>query len=129
MTDSAGTTTDYKISIDSNAHYIFVDVLRPMTSELGRRCAEDAVRLGERNGIKCFLVDLRGSPNIQSTLPNYQFAYHDMKELGFPKDSRSALLIDPDDRSHDFMETVFNNAGYNIRIFTDPERALAWLSS
>ncbi|MET0068682.1 MAG: hypothetical protein ABW096_01480 [Candidatus Thiodiazotropha sp.] len=100
-----------------------------MTSELGRRCGEDAVRLGERNGINCFLFDLRGSPNIQSTLPNYQFAYHDMKEFGFPKDSRSALLTDPDDRSHDFMETVFKNAGYSIRIFTDLEHALAWLNS
>ncbi|PVV07783.1 MAG: hypothetical protein B6D77_13130 [gamma proteobacterium symbiont of Ctena orbiculata] len=99
-----------------------------MTNELGRQCGRDAVELGERNNIKCYLFDLRGAPNIESIFNNYEFAYREMAEFSFPKNARSALLTDPGDKSHDFMETVFVNAGYSVRLFTDPDAASSWLS-
>jgi hypothetical protein len=120
--------TEYEVSQSPDSKYIVVNIKTDMTTELGRRCGADAARLGQQNGIKCYLFDLRGAPNIESTLDNYTFAYAEMNDFRFPKDARSALLTDPDDRSHDFMETVFNNAGYAVRLFTDEAAAIAWLS-
>ncbi len=98
-----------------------------MTSELGRRCGAAAVALGSVHGISSYLFDLRRAPNIQSVLPNYEFAYKELKGFGFPRGSRSALLTAPRDRSHDFLETVFKNAGYNVRLFTNEASAIEWL--
>jgi hypothetical protein len=43
------------------------------------------------------------------------------------RDNRAAILVDPTDRSHDFVEVVSRNAGYNVRVFIEEERAIAWL--
>lgn len=118
---------DYTVSVSKDGKYILVDVKQPMTSELGRRCGMAAAELGRAHDIRFYLFDLRGAPNIQSVLPNYEFAYNELQSFGFPKDTRSALLTDPHDRSHDFMETLFMNAGYNVRLFTDETAALTWL--
>jgi hypothetical protein len=119
---------DYEVSLSPDRKYIVVNIKTDMTNELGYRCGVDAAELGLQSDIKCYLFDLRGAPNIESTLENYTFAYDEMNDFRFPKDARSALLTDPDDRSHDFMETVFNNAGYAVRLFTDEAAAIAWLS-
>jgi len=118
---------DYEVSVAEGGHYILIKVHEPMTSELGRRCGAEAARLGEENNIKRFLFDLRKAPNIQNVMPNYNFAYKDMSDFGFPRASRSALLTKPDDKSHEFMETVFRNAGYQVMIFTDKPTAILWL--
>ncbi|WP_316368053.1 hypothetical protein [Candidatus Thiodiazotropha sp. CDECU1] len=86
------------------------------------------MKLGERNNIKYYLFDLRGAPNIESVIYNYEFAYREMADISFPKDTKSVILTDPGDRSHDFMETVFLNAGYNVRLFTDLDTAHSWLT-
>jgi DNA-binding response OmpR family regulator len=39
----------------------------------------------------------------------------------------SVFLTDVDDKSHDFMETAFRNAGFNVKQFKDKDTALAWL--
>lgn len=39
-----------------------------------------------------------------------------------------ALLVSPDDHSHDFIETVARNAGLNVTIFTDLQAAKAYLT-
>ena len=83
--------------------------------------------LGTRHNINRYLFNLRGAPNIENILPNYQFAYQDMDNFGFPKNARSVLLTNPDDKSHDFMETVFRNAGFNVRLFSNESSAIAWL--
>lgn len=120
---------DYDISVSKNEKYILVKVNKPMTNNLGRRCGADATELGKSKNIKCYLFDLRGAPNIENVMNNYEFAYRDMDNFHFPRGTRSALLTDPDDKSHDFMETVFRNAGFNVRLFTCENSAIAWLES
>jgi hypothetical protein len=119
---------DYEVSIPQDRKYVLVKVNRPMTTELGIECGKAATTLGKNNDIKRFLFDLRDAPNIETVLPNYEFAYKGLESFGFPRDSRSVLLTRPDDRSHDFMETVFVNAGYYVRIFSDENAAIAWLA-
>lgn len=117
----------YQVSISKEGDYIKVEVLQPMTSELGRQSGIDAARLGNERIIKNFLFDVRKAPNVQSIVHDYYFVYEEMDALGFKSGSRSALLVSPNDKSHDFIETAFRNAGFNVRIFTDESSAISWL--
>lgn len=118
----------YEVSLSGDGTYVLIRVRGAMTRELGRRCGKDAVRMGAEHGLRRFLFDLRDAPNIENILSNYQFAYKDMADFGFDRQARSALLTNPSDRSHDFIETAFRNAGYDVRIFSDEESAVAWLA-
>jgi hypothetical protein len=98
-----------------------------MTPDLGRLCAVDAARLANERNIKKFLFDVRKAPNLQSVTEDYTYAYKEMDRFGFSRTMRSALLVSPDDRSHDFIVTAFQNAGYMIEHFTDEGSAISWL--
>ena len=118
---------DYNVSVSDNGTFILVKVNKPMTIELARRAGVDATELGERHNIKKYLFDLRDAPNIEMGVPNFIFANEEMDNFGFPKNARSALLTDPSDTSHDFMEIAQQNAGFDTRLFTNENQAVAWL--
>lgn len=118
---------DYQVSLADSGRYILIKVLVPMTSAVGARCGADAVRFGAERKIDRFLFDLRDSPNVQSIVDNYEFAHKEITVFGFPTTSRSAFLVRPDDKSHDFINTAFYNAGYVTRMFVDESEAIAWL--
>jgi hypothetical protein len=118
---------DYEVSVSKNEKFVIIDAKAPMTVDLSRRCGIDAHELARKKEIKRFLFDLRGAPNIETVLHNYEFAYQDMQEHGFSRSIRSALLTDPGDSSHDFMETLLLNAGYPVKKFSSEEDAVSWL--
>jgi hypothetical protein len=118
---------DYHVSLAAGGRYILIKVMVPMTSAVGARCGADAVRLGAERNVEKFLFDLRDSPNVQSMVDNYEFAHKEIADFGFPKSSRSAFLVRPDDLSHDFIDTALFNAGYVTKMFIDEAAAIAWL--
>ena len=118
---------DYDVSLPDGGRYILIKIFVPMTSEIGRRCGTDASRLGDEKKVNRYLFDLRDSPNIQSVAQNYDFAYSELADFGFSRNSLSALLVRPNDRSHDFIETAFRNAGYPVKLFTDEVSAISWI--
>jgi hypothetical protein len=118
---------DYEISVSENKRHIIIKISSPMTAELGRRCGVQAADIAKQNNIDRYLFDLRGAPNVDTVQSNYQFAYNDLADFGFPRGSRSALLTDAGDESHNFLETLFLNAGYIVKVFSDPDHAVAWL--
>ena len=113
--------------LSESGNYIVVRVKAPMTVELGRECGAQAVTMGEKLQVNKYLFDLRKSPNIERVHANYEFAREDMSRFGFHKDAYSALLVHPEDHSHDFIATAFETAGYNVRLFTEEELAVRWL--
>jgi hypothetical protein len=82
---------------------------------------------GKELNILRYLYDLRNAPNIESVTSNYEFAYKEMPKSPLDANATVALLADPEDRSHDFVETVMRNAGFNVRLFSEKEEAVAWL--
>jgi hypothetical protein len=118
---------DYAVSLADSGRYVLIKVFVPITNEIGRRCGTDASRLGDEKNVNRYLFDLRDSPNVQTVAHNYDFAYREMASFGFSRRSCSALLVRPNDRSHDFIETAFRNAGYVVRLFSDEASAIAWI--
>jgi hypothetical protein len=119
----------YEISIAENGKYVRVKVTAAITTELARQFSIDASSYGAKNDLKRYLFDVREARNVASTLLNYQYAHKEMADMKLDKTARSAILVSPADKSHDFIETLSRNAGYNVRLFTDEAAAIAWLDT
>jgi hypothetical protein len=88
----------------------------------------EAHAMGKILGISRYLVDGIKSRNISSILENYLFAYENMKNTpGIDKNARVAILVNTDDHSHDFVETVSKNTGFDTTMFRDRNIAIEWL--
>jgi hypothetical protein len=118
---------DLIFSVSGDKQYLLIEVKRPMTTDLVRRCGEGIAELCQKTKISRFLIDLRGAPSLVNPIHDYNFAHHDMKFLNIPRNHRAALLVDPDDQSHQFIETVMVNTGYDARLFRDKHAAITWL--
>lgn len=118
---------NYTMEISENRKYIRTVVTGKITREFAGRYSVAASEFGKANGIDRFLFDVRDARNVESTMQNYQYAYTDLPRLELERKVRVAIFRDPEDHSHDFIELVAANAGYNVRFFDDEESALAWL--
>lgn len=117
----------YAFAVDDSGRYLIVRVYGDVTRGFARAFCLAASERGAQAGLRRYLFDLRGSRNLESTFSNYVYAYEDMNALGLERNARVALLVDVDDASHDFVETVMRNAGYNLCLFRDEAAARAWL--
>lgn len=119
---------DYDVCASPCNTYILCRVAGGYTADEARFFALAAEAMSREKEIKRFLFDMREAQNESSIFRNYEYAYNDMPEMGMARSVRSAMLVSPEDRSHDFVETVCQNAGYNVRLFRDEQAAIAWLN-
>lgn len=117
----------YEISISATRTYLLVRVTKPMTRSLARQIALDMKAQSTKHNLKAYLYDVRDSRNCEGIGSNYEFVYRDMADMGFGRDVRAAILAQADDQTHDFIETLCRNAGYDVRLFREGAPAIAWL--
>ena len=101
----------YKISLSKDKAYVRIRVFEAFNGKTEKEFAENAIKDAKQHKINKFLVDVRGTPNIASSLEKYLLAYVDMDQFGLYRGSRIAILADENDESHNLVETVFINAG------------------
>ncbi|TVO51391.1 hypothetical protein [Denitromonas halophila] len=117
----------FTLSLSACGHFVLCRVSEDVTLDLIRQAALDATAFGDAHGTQGFLFDARGTRNVESIFRNYQFAHEELPTLGVNRAASFAVLIDPDDRSQNFLETAVQNAGFDMRLFTDPDKAAHWL--
>jgi len=118
----------YTITVSQNNKYIIVRVTDDMSRKLAAEIAEQALLMGKKWGTGRYLIDLTASRNRESILGSYLSAYEDLAEVPWRKTlTRVALLVDPQDNSHDFNEIVLNNIGMRATLFRDRDEALQYL--
>jgi hypothetical protein len=117
----------FKITISENGEYIIGKIYDPLNKETAQQLTEEYVKIIKSTGIKKILNDVRGTPDAMGVFNNYEFAYTVTKALNFPKDIHAAIVTDPNDKTHDFPETVANNAGYSVKVFKEIGTAVTWL--
>ena len=118
---------DFKITISENGEYIIGKIYEALNIETAQQLTEEYVKIIKSTGIKKILNDVRGTPDAMGVFNNYKFAYTDTKVLNLPKDIRAAIVTDPNDNTHNFQETVANNAGYSVKVFKEIGAAVTWL--
>ena len=94
--------------------------LREMTKEL-----RDAVL---HNGVKRVLIDYS---QTVSRLEPYEIFERPkiLTALGFPADVNVAVLYAALDENAQFLENVYRNQHFPVRVFSDRAAALSWLES
>ncbi len=117
----------YKLTLAESGKYVICQVFEPVTTEFALEFGKAAADASHQHDVSRQLYDVRAVRNVASVHHNYDFAYKDMELLELDNTNRAAILVDPNDRSHDFVEIVSRNAGYNVRVFTDEQKAIAWL--
>ena len=120
---------EYHISKADSGEVILIEVYADITSKLQRKFAREAIGKAVEMKINNFLVDASKVKSLASDTDKYLLAYKDMERFGHTKDSKVAVLVDRGDRSHDFIETVFMNAGFTCLLFHDKNKAMDWLTT
>ncbi|MBN2738399.1 MAG: hypothetical protein JXR70_15560 [Spirochaetales bacterium] len=119
---------NYTISISDDKKYIILKNTGKITSENVKQRIIEAHQVGEKYNLHCYLMDLVEANNTDTIVNNYDFAYKDMKEnKGINMFACVAFLVAENDHSHDFIETVLINAGYDIKLFRSKEKAIQYL--
>lgn len=117
-----------EIVVSDDRRYIKITTIGEINSEIALKNNIEAHRLGKELGIHRYFVDARQARNTDSILTQYEFAnkYMPMNE-NIEKNARVSVLISKGDTSHYFIETVTQNAGFNLKLFEDQEKALQFL--
>lgn len=118
----------YTIKPSEDGKYIVLKHWGEINSEIALTRNLEAHALGAELGITRYLVDGTEAENVDTVLKNYKFAYKEMKiPSSINQNARVAMLVSPEDQSHDFVETVLINAGLNVTLFRDRELAIQHL--
>lgn len=121
---------EYQIRVSDDGSYIeivsFIDVDRVSAF----KHTVEAHILGRELGIDLFLVDYRLARNLDQPSVRFEFANQTLlnTEMINPR-AVVAVVVDKDDSSHDFSETLMLNVGLNVRYFRDIEQAKQHLLS
>jgi hypothetical protein len=117
----------YTLSIPDGKRYVLVTASGAFSRDLAIEVAINVTRLARANNLHRALFDMRASRNIEPTTMNYYYAHADLTDLRVNRDTRVAILVAPDDHSHDFAERAMREAGYDVALFRDEAAALTWL--
>jgi hypothetical protein len=120
----------YRIQVGEGGKYLCVLIEGEVTYELALKHSAEVRKISLTKGIRRFLFDIRKARNTSFLAYDNAFAYKDALEMQLERNVRAAILVDPGDRSteHDFVETTMQNAGYDVKLFSDEAAAVNWLS-
>ncbi|MDG5470057.1 STAS/SEC14 domain-containing protein [Deltaproteobacteria bacterium IMCC39524] len=118
----------YEIKVIKDKAYVWIQVYENITVDIYKDFAEKSIQIAKEHRINKYLVDVREARLFSSALDQYRFGYEDMENYSLGKISRIAVLVKESDNSHDFIETIFINAGYSCRLFIDADAAIKWLT-
>ena len=114
----------YSITASDDKKYIIVKVIGNISRLLAIQYNLEAHALGKELGIDRFLLDFTECRNTDTVLRNYKYVYDDMKNPGINQSARTAMLVSPNDHSHDFIEALFRDARIDVTLFYDRDLAL-----
>jgi hypothetical protein len=114
----------YSISASDDKKYIIVKVVGNISRQLAIKYNLEAHALGRELAIDRFLLDFTECRNTDTVLRNYKYVYDDMKNPGINQAARTAMIVSPNDHSHDFIEALFRDARIDVTIFHDRDLAL-----
>jgi len=114
----------YSITVSDDKKYILLKVIGMISRQLALQYNLEAHALGKELGLDRFLLDFTECRNTDTVLRNYKYVYDDMKNPAINQEARTAMLVSPNEPSHDFIEALFKDAGTDFTIFRDRELAL-----
>ena len=123
---------EISITVSEDEKYVVITVKGKITSGDPTVLIQpliEAHELAMQREIRNILVDVTQARNTLGIADNYDIVYRKiMREPAVDRYVRVALLVAPDDHSHDFTETLARNAGFIFTLYRDRAQALASLA-
>jgi|GEM_PF-655485 len=116
-----------KVRVSECGTWVQTRVGGTITFESALEFIAEAARKASVHRLDSYLFDLREASNAKRPFHDFEIAHHRLRALGFSSVSRVALLVNPNDQTHDFFKLTAGNAGHNWRIFNDENGAMDWL--
>jgi|PlaIllAssembly_1097288.scaffolds.fasta_scaffold646813_2 hypothetical protein len=118
----------YKIYPSEDGKYIIAKHWGEITSEVLLKSIQEAHELGAKLGTTKHLMDVTEAKNVDPISKTYVFANKEVRNTpGISLKVVVAVLVNPEDHTHDFSETATRNAGQDVTMFTDREAAIRHL--
>ena len=120
-------TMRFAVTFSPEDGFVRTTVYEPLTPDIAKQLAKESEAIRKREGVARALLDARQAVCAAELWEQYSLAYREIGQSIADRAERIAILVNPDDRSYDFLEIVFWNAGYNVKSFSDEDNALGWL--
>jgi hypothetical protein len=121
-------STTCKNTVSPDGKYIIQKIVGEIDARVAYELNHELVEMGRRHNINRYLTDLTECRNVDSVVDNYNYAYLDLpSDPVIDPSARIALLVSPEDHSHDFVELTCRNAGFNVILFRDRDEAIQHL--
>jgi hypothetical protein len=116
------------VQLSKDGRYVIQTITGDITPALSIEYNRAAHVFAKQHGVNRFLSDLTKSQNVASVIENYDFAYQEMpQDPDIDPLARVALLVRPDDHTHDFVVTAMRNSGLIISLFNKRKEAVEYL--
>jgi hypothetical protein len=110
---------------------VYIKTSGPADWDVNKKMSEEALALGRGKGTHRFLVDHRNLKHGLSTLQVDDMPRM-LKQIGVTPEDKIAIVFDPASPMSDSFD-FFRNASFleslQVKIFTNPDEAVAWLKS
>ncbi len=116
----------YEVSYDSESNIVRARIDGDIEIEEVTKFASDVVHTIIAHDCRCVLNDMRLATLKLSTTDIWNVP-RIMEKAGMPPATRRALVTAEDNKDVSFAEVVSHNVGQNVKVFTDIEKAEAWL--
>tara|TARA_B100000614_G_scaffold260580_1_gene287878 strand:- start:1028 stop:1411 length:384 start_codon:yes stop_codon:yes gene_type:complete len=120
---------NYDIRLSNDGSYIIAELEGLVDHENATCFVQDALDMVVETGIDKVLIDSRNARNIDSIPEDLRFL-RPSKMIDNPDSKKLArvVLVDAEDRSHDFVIRALLRKGHNIVISRDESRAIGMLT-
>ena len=117
---------DFELSLAPDGdHAIMTNYADVIALAVERQRAMQA--FSDEHEVTRFLIDTRGKQFVGGPIDLYTFVRSTLPAEGYDRRWRVGLVTSPDDHSQDFLETVSQNAGYEVMVFKSYQTAQDWL--
>ena len=116
----------YEVSYDSESNIVRAHMDGEIEIEEFMKFASDVVQTIIAHDCRRYLNDISAAVMKLSTTDIWNIP-RIMEKAGMPPATRRALVTTEDDKEVSFAEAVSHNVGQTVKIFTDLEKAEAWL--
>ena len=118
----------HSVEVIEDAEYVKVVFSGEMSKQDHETGRDDAVRALKESGFTRLLVDARPIDAKMSALDDYEFTReHQSTPIGLVR--IAVVYRDEESERFKFIENVSVNRGGNMRIFTNPDEAVDWLTA
>ena len=117
---------EYQVEYDRRKKIVVTRVAGELTTEEAKKIIKKQVKLAREHHCEAFMSDFRDTVLRTSTVDIY-YTPKAYEEAGLVNYHRRAFVIRNQQGDYDFLETVLRNAGWNVKMFTDADKAIDWL--